>query len=69
MFVRCDSYITLSEILQKQKEKTGPQNAQKIASTFNLLDAHVYAKIGDIEQMNKSLLAFLRASFADLRTS
>ena len=41
----------------------------KFSNSYKLLDAHVYAKIGDIDQECKSLLAFLRASFTDLATS
>ena len=53
LFVKCDAYIIFQELLLGKKKSLDPQQKETIArisSAFNLLDAHVYAKIGDIEQ-------------------
>eukprot|EP00354_Favella_ehrenbergii_P004602 CAMPEP_0170458790 /NCGR_PEP_ID=MMETSP0123-20130129/5660_1 /TAXON_ID=182087 /ORGANISM="Favella ehrenbergii, Strain Fehren 1" /LENGTH=97 /DNA_ID=CAMNT_0010723091 /DNA_START=1105 /DNA_END=1398 /DNA_ORIENTATION=- len=68
-FVTCDSYPILAELLTRQKENATLIKAKaKLSNVFNLLDAHVYAKVGDYGQECKSMLAFLRGAYAELST-
>lgn len=49
-FASCDSYPVFVELLTKRKEQCSNQDQiKKLGNAFILLDAHVYAKIGDIE--------------------
>ena len=60
-FVKTDSYPILVELLTHAKERDQAlnKNVKRINCVFNLLDAHVYAKCGDINFESKSLLAFI----------
>ena len=70
-FVQCDSYPVFSELLTQKKQacSANPSQTKRINTVFNLLDAHVYAKLGDSEQECKSLLAFIQEAFTELTTS
>ena len=70
-FVQCDAYPIFAELIKKFKEKfqSSEEVVRRINTVFNLLDAHVYAKVGETEQECKSLLAFLRAAFQQLSTN
>ena len=46
-----------------------PKAITKINAVYNLLDAHVFAKVGDTELECKSLLTFLRAAYTELTTN
>ena len=69
-FVECDAYPILSELLQKKKAQMSHSDkaVNKINVIYNLLDAHVFTKVGETEQECKSLLAFLRAAYTELTT-
>ena len=41
-----------------------PNQVKCYSTVFNLLDAHVFAKVGDSEQQCRSLLAFIREAYA-----
>ena len=70
-FVQCDAYPIFAELLTKFKEtfQSSEEVVKRINTVFNLLDAHVYAKVGEAEQECKSLLAFLREAFSQLSTN
>ena len=69
-FVECDSYPILVELVSQNKKHHSLTEAsiKKLNNLYSLLDAHVYAKIGDIDQECKSLLAFLRQAYTELST-
>ena len=70
-FVLCDSYPVFAELLTKRKEMSQINETivKRFNVVFNLLDAHVFAKVGDADLECKSLLAFLRVAYTDLTTN
>lgn len=61
----------MSELLTSKmkliKDSPSIASKKKITSSFNLLDANVYAKIGNYNMSLKSLFKFLQESFKDLK--
>lgn len=71
LFALCDSYPIFSELLsqRKQASQSLPARVKCLNTVFNLLDAHVFAKIGDIEQECKAILAFVKEAYEQLSTN
>ena len=72
-FVKCDSYPVLVEIITQYKARNiailSEQKTKRLTAVFHLLDAHVFAKVGQVELECKSLLAFVREAYAHIETA